>query len=75
MPLKRSRQHRMIAGVCGGIAEWLGWDPTVVRVLYVVISILSVAFPGILVYLLLWLIMPNAPDACGSSSSTSTARS
>jgi phage shock protein C len=65
----------MIAGVCGGIAEWLGWDPTVVRVLYVVISVLSVAFPGILVYVLLWLIMPKAPDACGSSSSTSTARS
>jgi phage shock protein C len=48
----------MIAGVCGGIAEWLGWDPTVVRVLYIVVSILSVAFPGILVYLLLWFVMP-----------------
>jgi phage shock protein PspC (stress-responsive transcriptional regulator) len=51
----------MIAGVCGGLAEWLGWDPTVVRVLYVVVSILSVAFPGILVYLILWLVMPKAP--------------
>jgi phage shock protein PspC (stress-responsive transcriptional regulator) len=50
----------MIAGVCGGIAEWLGWDPTLVRVLYVVLSIVSVAFPGILVYLLLWIIMPKA---------------
>jgi phage shock protein PspC (stress-responsive transcriptional regulator) len=50
----------MIAGVCGGIAEWLGWDPTLVRVLYVVISVVSVAFPGILVYLLLWIIMPRA---------------
>lgn len=48
----------MIAGVCGGIADWLGWDPTVVRVLYIVVSILSVAFPGILVYLLLWFVMP-----------------
>jgi phage shock protein C len=75
VPLKRSRRHRVIAGVCGGIAEWLGWDPTVVRVLYVLISIMSVAFPGILVYVLRWLIMPKAPDACGSSSSTSTARS
>jgi phage shock protein C len=65
----------MLAGVCGGIAEWLGWDPTVVRVLYVLFSILSVAFPGTLVYLLLWLIMPKAPDTCGSSSSTLTARS
>ncbi|OGK98541.1 MAG: stress-responsive transcriptional regulator [Candidatus Rokubacteria bacterium RIFCSPHIGHO2_12_FULL_73_22] len=61
MPLQRSRTNRKIAGVCGGIAEWLGWDPTVVRILYVLVSILSVAFPGILVYLLLWLIMPRAP--------------
>jgi len=51
----------MIAGVCGGIAEWLGWDPTVVRVVYVVGSILSVAFPGILVYVVLWIVMPKAP--------------
>jgi phage shock protein C len=61
VPLRRSRRHKMIAGVCGGIAEWLGWDPTLVRVLYVVISIVSVAFPGILVYLVLWLVMPKAP--------------
>ena len=50
----------MIAGVCGGIAEWLGWDPTVVRIAYVVVSIVSIAFPGILVYLLLWVLMPPA---------------
>jgi phage shock protein C len=48
-PLVRSRSDRVIAGVCGGFAEWLGWNPTVVRLLYVVVSILSVAFPGILV--------------------------
>jgi phage shock protein C len=59
-PLRRSRRNRMIAGVCGGLAEWLGWDPTLVRVLYVVVSILSVAFPGILVYVVLWLVMPEA---------------
>jgi phage shock protein PspC (stress-responsive transcriptional regulator) len=52
----------MIAGICGGIAEWLGWDPTLVRILYVLISVLSVAFPGILVYILLWIVMPN-PDS------------
>jgi len=63
MPLLRSRRHKMIAGVCGGIAEWLGWDPTVVRVLYVVISIVSVAFPGILCYLVLWIVMPKEPRA------------
>jgi phage shock protein C len=59
-PLRRSRRHRMIAGVCGGIAEWLGWDPTLVRVLYIVASIASVAFPGILVYVILWIIVPDA---------------
>ncbi|HEY3122365.1 MAG TPA: PspC domain-containing protein [Vicinamibacteria bacterium] len=61
-PLRRSRRNRMIAGVCGGLAEWLGWDPTLVRILYVVVSVLSVAFPGILVYLVLWLLMPQAPE-------------
>lgn len=60
-PLVRSSQHRMIAGVCGGIALWLGWDPTLVRVLYVLISICSVAFPGILLYIILWFIMPLDP--------------
>ena len=58
-PLRRSRRHRMVAGVCGGLAEWLGWNPTLVRVLYVVVSIASVAFPGILVYVILWLVMPE----------------
>lgn len=58
MALTRSKDRR-IAGVCGGLAAWLGWDPTLVRVAYVVLSILSVAFPGILVYLVLWILMPN----------------
>jgi phage shock protein C len=62
MALQRSRKHKMIAGVCGGLAEWLGWDPTVVRVLYILLSILSAAFPGILVYVVLWVVMPKAPE-------------
>jgi phage shock protein C len=61
-PLRRSRRHRMIAGVCGGIAEWLGWDPTLVRALYVLASVVSVAFPGILVYIILWIIVPDAVE-------------
>jgi phage shock protein C len=60
MPLQLSNRNRMIAGVCGGIADWLGWDVTLVRVLYVVVSLVSVAFPGILVYLILWALMPRA---------------
>ena len=62
MPLRRSNKHKMIAGVCGGIAEWLGWSPNAVRILYVVISVLSVAFPGIIVYIVLWAVMPPAAD-------------
>jgi phage shock protein PspC (stress-responsive transcriptional regulator) len=58
--LHRSSSNRIIAGVCGGIADWLGWNPTLVRVLYVVGSILSVAFPGLLVYLILWIVMPKS---------------
>ena len=61
-PLRLSSRDRMIAGVCGGLAEWLGWDPTVVRVLYVVVSFFSAALPGVLVYLILWLVVPRAPQ-------------
>jgi phage shock protein PspC (stress-responsive transcriptional regulator) len=57
--LKRSRKDRILGGVCGGMAEWLGWDPTVVRIFYVLLSVCSAAFPGIIVYLLLWVVMPE----------------
>jgi len=60
MGFYRSRRQRIIGGVCGGIAESLGWNATVVRILYVIVSILSAAFPGILVYLLLWIAVPEA---------------
>jgi phage shock protein PspC (stress-responsive transcriptional regulator) len=58
--LHRSRTDKILGGVCGGIAEWLGWNPTTVRILYVIISILSVAFPGALVYVILWIVMPKS---------------
>jgi len=57
--LCRSSRHRIIAGVCGGVAEYFDVDPTVVRLIYVIISVFSVAFPGILVYLIAWLLMPR----------------
>lgn len=60
MKLHRSRQNRMIAGVMGGVAEYLGWSPNLVRILFVLASCLSVAVPGILIYVILWFIMPNA---------------
>jgi phage shock protein C len=49
----------VIAGVCGGLAEYFVLDPTLVRILYVIVSVLSAAFPGILVYLILWIVIPS----------------
>ncbi len=57
--LRRSTRHRMIGGVIGGLAEYFDRDPTLLRVLYVLISILSAAFPGIFVYLILWVVIPR----------------
>lgn len=61
MPLYRSRSNRMLAGVCGGLAAWLGWSPTWVRLLYIVVSVLSAAFPGTISYIILWLVVPKEP--------------
>ena len=60
-PLRRSRHNRIIAGVIGGLAGYFGLDPTLSRVIYVLVSIFSAAFPGILVYILLWILIP--PEA------------
>jgi phage shock protein C len=54
-----------LGGVCAGIAYWLGWRPLAVRVLYVVLSIASAAFPGILAYILLCLLMPSSQTEDG----------
>ena len=57
--LYRSSQRSMIAGVLGGIAERFGWNANLLRLIFVVISLISAAFPGILVYLILWLVIPK----------------
>jgi phage shock protein PspC (stress-responsive transcriptional regulator) len=57
-PLRRSRRHRILAGVCGGIAERLGWSPLLVRVLFAVGAVLPI-FPGALAYVVLWLVVPE----------------
>lgn len=61
--LHRSNNHRMIAGVMGGVAEYLGWSPMVTRLLFFLVSSLSAAVPGILIYVVLWIVMPNATQA------------
>jgi phage shock protein C len=58
--LYRSRKEKMIAGVCGGLADYFDLDPSLVRIIYVLVSIFSVAFPGILVYIVLWIIIPES---------------
>jgi phage shock protein PspC (stress-responsive transcriptional regulator) len=49
----------MIAGVIGGFARRFGWNSTLLRVIFVLVSVLSAAFPGILVYLIAWLLIPE----------------
>jgi phage shock protein PspC (stress-responsive transcriptional regulator) len=57
---KLTRSHdQVISGVCAGIAEYFGWDIALVRILYLVLSIFSAAFPGIIVYIILWIVMPE----------------
>ena len=52
----------MLGGVCGGIAEYIGWPAANVRILYVLVSILSVGFPGIVLYIVLCVCMPQSPE-------------
>ena len=56
--LQRSMDHKVIGGVCAGIAEWLGWNATTIRILFVVGSFVPV-IPGFVVYLILWVILPK----------------
>ncbi len=51
--------NKMLAGVCAGIAEYLGWDITLLRVLYLILSMFTAAFPGLLLYILLCIVMPQ----------------
>ena len=50
---------KMIAGVCAGIADYFGWSNGGVRLAYVLLSVLSAAFPGLFIYIVLWLLMPK----------------
>jgi phage shock protein C len=59
--LQRSRTEKMIGGVCGGLAAYFNVDPTLVRVLWVAITL--IAGVGILLYLILWVVMPLEPPA------------
>jgi phage shock protein PspC (stress-responsive transcriptional regulator) len=61
--LVRIGEGRVLAGVVGGIAARFGWNATLTRIGFVLLSVFSAAFPGIVVYLVLWLLIPEAPEA------------
>jgi phage shock protein C len=60
--LYRSRRHRMIAGVCGGLAERYDWDPSVVRLVVVLASFLPIPTHMVLLYIIMWIVVPEAPE-------------
>jgi len=60
--LMRSKTNRMVAGVCGGIGEYFGIDANIIRVVWIVITALSTFLPGILAYLLVWLVVPEGGE-------------
>ena len=59
--LYRSRTERMVAGVCGGLAEYFNVDTTVIRVLFLVITLFGGA--GLVVYVVMWILVPDASKA------------
>ena len=58
--IQRSQRNKMVAGVLGGFAEHYGWSATRLRFVYVVVSIVSAGFPGMIVYAGLWFLIPPA---------------
>ncbi|MBP9143314.1 MAG: PspC domain-containing protein [Thermoanaerobaculia bacterium] len=70
--LRRSREHKVVGGVIGGFAEYFDRDPGLLRLLYVLISIVSAAFPGIFVYLILWALIPQTEASRAVESRTAS---
>jgi phage shock protein C len=60
--ISRDKNNAMIGGVCAGLARHFGWSVTGTRVVYVLASILSAAFPGMIVYIILWLLLPEGDN-------------
>ena len=60
MALSRNNSNKMIAGVCSGIAQEYGWEPTIVRLLTVILALVTALFPFLVAYVILWIVMPEA---------------
>ncbi len=52
--------NKIIAGVCGGIAEYFDLDPTLIRVIYAALTLFTAGFPGVLLYIIMMLLMPQS---------------
>ena len=72
--LYRSQSNKVIAGVCGGIAEYLNADPTIIRIAWILLSLLPLV-PGILIYIAAWIIIPKDPSKTVSSTSQGSSSS
>lgn len=59
----RSKSQRMLSGVCGGIAHYFNIDPTIVRLVWVLVSLFSTAIPGLIIYLICVIVIPDEPDS------------
>ena len=64
-PIERSRAHRMLGGVLGGIAEWIGCDPSVARVVYILLTAFTGFVLGMVAYAVLWAFLPAEPLPAG----------
>jgi len=69
--LYRSQTDRQLAGVCGGVAEYFKIDPTIIRLGWIVIVVLTGIFPGVIAYFVMAVIIPNAPGGQSTDSSDS----
>ena len=59
----KSKSQKMLSGVCGGIAQYFNIDPTIVRMIWALVSVFSAAIPGTLIYIICAIIIPEEPDA------------
>lgn len=57
--LTRSSKDKMLAGICGGIADYMVVDPTIIRLVFALATFFTVVFPGVLIYLIMWIVVPK----------------
>ena len=70
--LYRSKKNRMLGGICGGLGVYLGLDPTVVRLIVILVSLFVFLIPSIIAYLILWLVIPEEPESAPPPASEGT---